>query len=258
MIQVTEQQLMAFVAEFLWPLFRVAGFFMAVPIFGTRLVPQRVRLGLAIVTTLAIAPLLPPMPQVDLISFQSVIIISHQVLIGLALGFCVQLLFQLFIVSGQVIAMQMGLGFASMVDPANGVNVAVLSQFFVMLSTILFLAMNGHLVMIEVFVESFRIMPVALTGMADSNLMSLVMAGSWMFAAAVLIALPVITALLIVNFSFGVMTRSAPQLNIFTIGFPFTIIMGVFLVWVSLSGFLPRFERTVEEGLDILRMVIGF
>lgn len=257
MLQFTDQQLMAYVAEFLWPLFRVAGFFMAVPIFGTRLVPQRVRLGLAVVTTLAIAPLLPPMPQVDLLSFQSFLVCAHQVLIGLALGFCVQLLFQLFIVCGQVIAMQMGLGFASMVDPANGVNVAVLSQFFVMLSTILFLAMNGHLVMIEVFIESFRVMPVGLTGMGNDSLMALVLAASWMFAAAVLIALPVITALLIVNFSFGVMTRSAPQLNIFTVGFPFTIIMGVFLVWVSLSGFLPRFERTVEEGLDVMRSVMG-
>ncbi len=257
MIEITEQQLMAFVAGFLWPLFRIAGFFMAVPIFGTRLVPMRIRLGLAVLTALAVAPLLPPMPQVELLSLQSFMICANQVFIGLALGFSVQLLFQLFIVLGQTVAMQMGLGFSTMVDPANGINVAVLSQFFVMLTTVLFLAMNGHLVMIEVFIESFRVIPVSGAGLAGSGLMSLVLGGGWMLAAALLIALPTVTALLIVNLSFGVMTRSAPQMNIITIGFPFTIIMGVFLVWVSMSGFLPRYERAVEEGFALMRSVMG-
>ncbi len=257
MIEVTEQQLMNLLAEFLWPLFRVAGFFMVVPIFGTQLVPQRVRLGVALLTTIAIAPVLPPVPEVELISGTSFLIGAQQLMIGIALGFSLQLLFQLFVVAGQSMAMQMGLGFASMVDPANGVSVAVLSQFLVMLTTILFLSLNGHLIMIEIFVESFRVIPISTGGLAGEGIMSLVLGASWMFSAALMIALPAITALLIVNISFGVMTRAAPQLNIFSIGFPFTIVMGIVMVWVLLSGFLPRYESAMQEGLRLMRTVMG-
>lgn len=253
----SDTQAIEMVSGYLWPLFRIAGFFMAVPIIGIRLVPQRVRLGLALATTVLVAPLLPPPPAVDPMSLGSILIIMQQVLIGLALGFFVQFVFQLFVVAGQTIAMQMGLGFASMMDPANGVTVTVLSQFFLLLTTLLFLSMNGHLVMIEVFIESFRVIPVSAAGLGVGSLWELVSAASWMFAAALLIALPAVTALLVVNLAFGVMTRSAPQLNIFTIGFPLTLVLGMLILWLSLTGFLPRYENIVVQGFDLMRGVIG-
>src|SRR5690606_4151247 len=122
-------------------------------------VPTRVRLYLTLAICVVLVPSLPPMPQVDALSLRSLLLIAEQVLIGAMFGFVLQLLFQLFTVAGQIIAMQMGLGFASMVDPANGVSVPVLGQFLLMLVTLLFLAINGHLVALEILAESFVSLP---------------------------------------------------------------------------------------------------
>ena len=116
--------------QFLWPLFRIGSFLMVIPIFGTQLVTARIRIGLAVVMTILVMPMIGDVPVLDSISPGMAVITIQQVLIGSAMGFAVYMLFQLFVVAGQMIAMQMGLGFASMVDPANGVNVPVLSQFY--------------------------------------------------------------------------------------------------------------------------------
>jgi flagellar biosynthesis protein FliR len=144
-----------------------------------------------------------------------------------------------------------------MMDPMNGVNVAVLSQFYLMLVTLLFLAMNGHLVMIEVLVESFRTIPIGLQGVPMNGIVQIFSLLSWMFVASLMVALPAVTALLVVNLSFGVMTRAAPQMNIFSLGFPFSVVFGLLVIWVSLSGFLPQFQRMAEEMFAMLKSVIG-
>lgn len=240
------------VAKFLFPLFRISAFFMVVPLIGTRLVPIRVRLSFAIAVSLVVMPLLPPLPSVDGLSFSLYIMIAEQVLIGFSLGFFVQILFQVVVLGGQIISYQMGLGFASISDPTNGISVVVLSQFYLMMTMLLFLSMNGHLVLIDVIVDSFRILPVGEGTVSTAVLEKIVLSGSWLFAAATLMALPAIIALLIVNFAFGIMTKAAPQLNIFAIGFPFTMVFGIFIVWVSLSGFLGQYQRFAEEALDAL------
>lgn len=253
----TNLEISSWVGRHLWPLFRIASFMMVVPIIGTQLVPVRVRLGIALLLTLVVVPNLGPMPQVDALSLASLEVIFYQVLIGTGMGFMVLVLFQLFVVAGQAISMQMGLGFASMMDPANGVSVAVLSQFYLMLVTLLFLAMNGHLVMIEVLVESFRSIPIGLQGYSMEGLSQLFSLLSWMFVGALLIALPAVTALLVVNLSFGVMTRAAPQMNIFSLGFPFSVVFGLVVVWISMSGVLPQFQNLTEEMFAMLRDLIG-
>jgi len=247
----------AWVGRYLWPLFRISAFFMALPVIGTRLVPVRVRLGLSIVVTLVVAPLLPAVPQLDPLSINAWLLTAQQVLVGVALAFVLQLLFQMFMVAGQIIAYQMGLGFASIADPVNGVSVTVLSQFYLMLTMLLFLSMNGHLVVIEVLVESFRVMPIALQAPNYEMFWQLAMWGGWMFSAAVIVALPAVTALLVVNFAFGVMNRAAPQLNIFSLGFPFTMLFGLVIVFISLSGFLPQYQRFSSEALRMTRQLIG-
>ena len=152
MLELSNAQISGWVGQFLLPLFRIAAMLMVMPIIGTQLVPTRVRLYLALAISVVLVPTLPPMPQVDALSLRSLLLIVEQVLIGAMLGFVLQLFFHLFIVAGQIIAMQMGLGFASMVDPTNGVSVPVLGQFMLMLVTLLFLAINGHLVALEVLV----------------------------------------------------------------------------------------------------------
>ena len=162
-MEFSDAQIGAWLGSFLWPLFRIASFLMVVPIIGTQLVPMRVRLGLSFVLTLIVAPLIDSVPLVEALSLSAMLIVMQQVLIGTLLGFMFVLLMQLFVVAGQLISMQMGLGFASMVDPTNGVNTPILSQIFLISVTLAFLALNGHLVMIEVIVESFRTWPISAT-----------------------------------------------------------------------------------------------
>ncbi|EBA00988.1 flagellar biosynthetic protein FliR [Marinobacter sp. ELB17] len=241
------------VGQHLWPLFRIASFLMVIPVFGTQLVPARVRLGLALLMTIIVVPMIPPVPQIDALSADAVVITLQQILIGVGLGFALTALWQLFVIAGQMIAMQMGLGFASMVDPANGVNVAVLAQIYTITITLLFLAMNGHLVAFEVFIESFRTLPIGLEGLGQAGMWQLAHRISWMFVSAMLMALPAVTAVLIVSISFGVMTRAAPQMNIFALGFPIGLIFGLFAIWVLHANFLPHFEVYARQTFDFMR-----
>jgi len=226
---------------------------------GTQLVPVRVRLGFAVAVTLVVLPLLPSLPIIDGLSFSLYVLIAQQLLIGFALGFFVQIFFQVFIVGGQMISSQMGLGFASISDPANGVSVVVLSQFYLMTIMMLFLSMNGHIVLIDVIIDSFRIIPIGEGTVSSSSMWSIAASGGWMFAGGLLMALPAVIAILVVNLAFGVMTKAAPQLNIFAIGFPFTMVFGLFIAWVSLEGFLGQYQRIADEALDILAnlLVVG-
>jgi flagellar biosynthetic protein FliR len=139
-----------------------------------------------------------------------------------------------------------------MVDPANGVNVAVIGQFLTMLVTLLFLAINGHLVVFEVLTESFTTLPVG-SGLLVNHFWDLAGRLSWVLGAALLLVLPAITALLVVNIAFGVMTRAAPQLNIFSIGFPLTLVLGFGIFWVTLADILPHYHSLASEALQWMR-----
>lgn len=241
--------------QFMQPFFRIGAFLMVMPMIGTQLVPMRVRLGLAILLTLLVLPHVPPQPVQLGLSVANFVGIAIQVLIGILMAFVLQLLFQVFVLAGQMTAMQMGLGFASMSDPANGVFVAILSQFYLMLTTLVFIAMNGHLVALEVLAESFIVLPIGADWRIE-GLYDLVGLGGWLFASAMLVALPAVTAILIINMAFGVMTRAAPQLNVFTLGFPFTMLMGLVIIWVSLSGFLGQYSRIAAEALEFTRALL--
>ena len=238
--------------QFMWPLIRVSGFVMVAPILGTALVPPRVRLLLSLLIVIMLAPNLHIAPQGDFLSPTSVVIAAQQLLIGVGLALFLQMLLQAFVMFGQMAAMQMGLGFASLNDPANGVSVTVVAQFYLLLVTLLFLGINGHLVMIDVLAESFRTLPIGVDIGAD-RLHVLVGWASWMFAAGLLMAMPAVAALLIVNCSLGVITRAAPQLNIFAIGFPLMLLLGLLILWASMANVLPNFETYSTEILQQMR-----
>ena len=257
MLDFSEAQLTAWLSLFLWPLVRISAFFVVAPIVGVQLVPVRIRMGLAVLFTMAIMPILPPMPVVDALSLPALLLIAQQVLIGLAMGSVMQMFFHIFVIGGQMMAMQMALGLASMVDPSNGISVTIVAQFFLMLVTLVFLATNGHLLMFEVLMESFRAMPIGGDGLPNSSLWRLVDAASWMFLSGLLLALPAVTALLIVNLTFGVMTRAAPQLNIFSLGFPVSMAFGLAVIWVSLSGFLLKYDGLAIQAFQLLRSLMA-
>src|SRR5690554_6765844 len=256
MIELAGSDIGRWVAGYLWVFFRIGAVLMTMPVIGTQLLPMRIRLYLALALTALVAPQIAEVPQLEPLALSTWVVIAEQILIGASMGFLLQLLFQIHVIAGQIVAMQMGLGFASMNDPAMGISVAVVAQVFTMLVTLLFLALNGHLVVIEVLVESFTTLPIGQTLQAV-DFHTLVLRFSWVMASALLIGLPAITALLIVNLSFGVMMRAAPQLNIFSIGFPLTLVFGLFILWVLLGNAAGQYHLLASEALIWLREMVG-
>jgi len=257
MFELALPALQQWVVAWLLPLFRMGAFFSVAPVFGAQLVPARIRVGLALITTLLLAPLLPPPPAVDPLSPAALAMIAQEILVGVGLGFAMQVFFQVFVFGAQLMATQMSLGFASMVDPANGIGVTVLAQYFLVLLTLVFVASNGHLAMLEVLLESFRMVPAGAGWPDAAPYWQLAASGSWLFLSGLLLALPAVTALLVVNLAFGVMTRAAPQLNIFSLGFPVSMVFGLVIVWASMRDFLPRFDTVSVQAFALLRGLAG-
>ena len=227
--------------------------FLAAPMFGANAVPVQLRLVLALAVGIPSAAMVNmTLPAAGIISLPGFFMIVSEVMAGLAMGFVIQIAFAAALVAGEAISNTMGLGFASMVDPANGISVPVIGQVFMILVTLLFLAMNGHLVVFEVLTESFFTLPVG-GGFLVDNYWEIANKLSWVLGAALLLVLPAITALLVVNLAFGVMTRAAPQLNIFSIGFPLTLVLGLVIVWIGMADILAQYQVFATEALQFLR-----
>ena len=242
---------------FFWAVIRVGGFVMTVPIFGNQLISPRIKIALSAAIALAISPTLTAMPLLTSFGVDTIVQVMVQLLSGIGLGFATVIFFQLFVVAGQFVGMQMGLGFASMVDPGNGITVTVWSQFFLMLVTLTFISMNGHLVLLEVLIEGFKASPTGVTVELKEMVWSIAALGGWMFSGGILIALPAVMSLLIVNVAFGIMSRSAPQLNIFSLGFPFSLLFGLVIIWVLISQWEQRFTVIGEEFFRFTRLWSG-
>ncbi len=249
--------LVEWLSSLVWALIRITGFVMTVPIFGNKLVSSRIKLGLSLAIAVVIAPFLEDVPSLLTLNFSMLTSVFSQLLAGIGLGFATMVFFQLFVVAGQFIGMQMGLGFAAMVDPGNGLSVTVWSQFFLMLATLTFLMLGGHLVLLEVLLEGFKSYPAGTAISTENFLWEIISLGHWMFLGGALVALPAVIALLIVNLAFGVMSRSAPQLNIFSLGFPFSLLFGLVAVWVLISGWSARFETLATDFFVITRFWTG-
>lgn len=243
--------------SYLWPFFRITAMIMVAPIFSSNFVSARARLLLALAASMVIIPTIPTeMPQVQPLSATGLLIVAQQILIGACMGFMLQLLFNAFIVAGQIVAMQMGLGFASMVDPQNGVMVPVVSQLYLVMVTLLFVTIDGHLILIQVMNESFTTMPVAASGLVPSDFRGVVAQASWMYAAGVIIALPAIGSLMMVNLAFGILSRAAPQISPFTIGFPMTIITGFVIIMVTLPLVGEHLVDMSDYMLQMARLLV--
>jgi flagellar biosynthetic protein FliR len=172
------------------------------------------------------------------------------------MGFMLQFLFNAFIIGGQIIAMQMGLGFASMIDPQNGTTVPVISQFYLIFVTLIFISLNGHLILINVLAESFTSIPIMPSGIPHTSLRDLVGQASWMYAAGVIVALPAIGSLMMVNLAFGILSRAAPQISPFSIGFPMTIILGFAIMVVTLPNMAAHLVEMSDYLLQMIRLLV--
>lgn len=249
--------IMAWLASIVWPLCRIGGLLMVMAVFGSRLVPMQVRILLTLAITLVVAPLLPAMPAIELFSLRGFLVTGQQVLIGIAMGQVTLFLTETFVIAGQVIAMQTSLGFASLADPMNGQSTPVVGQFYLMLATLVFLAVDGHLVLLRLVILSFQTLPVSESGLTGLMYRDLASFLGIMFQAALLISLSAIIALLLINFSFGVMTRAAPQLNVFSIGFAVSMIAGLFILWLTLGNFTDHFSRLWQQVQEVECQIIG-
>jgi flagellar biosynthetic protein FliR len=252
----SEAQLNSWLSAYLWPLMRIGAMLLATPVFYSRQLPVRLRLLLSLILTWLIVPSLPPQPAIDVLSHTGFVIMLQQILIGISMGLILQMVFSALVFGGQVIAYSMGLGFASMVDPQNGVQVPVLAQYYLIFATLLFLTLNAHLLAIDLLVDSFHSLPVAVDGITRNGLYEVVAWGSRMFAGGLLVALPIMGAMLMVNMGMGVVMRAAPQLNIFSVGFPITMLMGFALMWVSLPNVLSVFSDLLEQAFRLIMQLL--
>lgn len=256
MLNITTGQLEAWLAQYIWPFIRIGACFMAAPVFGAQFVPPRVRLLLAGAITLLIAPLVPP-PAITTFSAQGVVVAINQIIIGIATGFALQLIFDSLAMGGQLLSNTMGLGFAFNVDPLRGASTPVLGTLYMLMVTLTFLSLNGHLILIETLAQGFTTLPVGMSGLDGPALWSLVAWGGQLFTGALTVALPGMTALLVTNLAFGVMSRAAPTLNLFAVGFPVTLLAGLVIVYAGLPTVLASFVRLLEEAFEFVRALAG-
>ncbi|MDD9195554.1 flagellar biosynthetic protein FliR [Aliivibrio sp. S3MY1] len=237
------QIVLDFIATYFWPYTRISAMLMVMSVFGARFVSPRIRLYLGLSITFVVMPMIPAMPpEIKLMSFQGFMTTAEQIIIGVAMGMVTVFVTQTFVLLGQIIGMQSSLGFASMVDPANGQNTPLLGQLFMFLSILFFLGTDGHLKMINFAVISFTTLPVGAGKLTSVDYQSL---ASWlgiMMKAGLSMSLSAIIALLTVNLSFGVMTRAAPQLNIFSLGFAFALLVGLLLTSYIILGLFTHYD----------------
>jgi flagellar biosynthetic protein FliR len=250
-------QWLAYLDTYYWPFLRVSAMMLAAPIFSSASISVRVRVLLAVAVAALVAPLAPSATTPEPLSALGVLTALREVAIGLVMGFVMQLVFGAVVVAGHSVAMSMGLGFAMSVDPQNGVQVPVVSQLNVVLATLLFLAVDGHLLLIRAVADSFTLLPVAGLAPPAEMFANVAALGSQLFASALLLGLPTLTAVLMINVAFGVITRAAPQLNIFAVGFPVTILAGFLFMLLALPSFLGALQRFIAAGLEQTLLVLG-
>jgi flagellar biosynthetic protein FliR len=257
MITLTTGQLETWLGQVLWPFVRVGSCLMVAPVFSSQAVPARIRIVLAGAIAMILAPLITIPAQLSVFSIDGLVVTAQQVIIGIALGFCLQLVFDGITLGGQLIANSMGLSYAMSVDPIRGVGTTALGELYTIFVTLVFLALDGHLRLIEVLADGFRTLPVGGTGFGSADLWQLVIWGGTLFSGALSIALPGITALLIVNLAFGVVARAAPTLNLMSVGFPVILVFGLLVLVVSVPQLLSVFERLLGQSFMLLQSLSG-
>ncbi|MBI5258721.1 MAG: flagellar biosynthetic protein FliR [Burkholderiales bacterium] len=252
MLTFTEAQLMGWLNPLFWPFIRALALMTSLPVFGQRSVPMRVKIALALFIALAAQVSLPEMPVVPLDSPQAVMLVVQQVLIGISMGFAVRLVFAAIELGGEVIGLQMGLNFAGFFDPATASQGTASGRFFGTIVGFLFIIVNGHLALIAALIKSFSAFPAGPEPFAFLRATQPQVWGAELFSLGLWIALPLVGMLLFVNLVLGVISRVAPQINIFAIGFPATL--GVGLVGMLLT--LPLMEQPFTMALE--RMLAHF
>lgn len=250
MIELTTAQINAWIVAFFFPLARILALVTSAPPFNNQGLNTQTRLVLGLAIAFAITPALQPIAAIDPASGAGLLLLALQVLIGLTMGFAMRLVFSAIDLAGTMISNQMGLGFATAYDPQSAAQTAVISEFLGMLALLIFLAINGHLMVIATLGESFARLPITIDAVSSASWVNIANAGGVVFSSGVLLSLPIVVALLIANIALGVLGRVAPQLNLMAIGFPITIVLGFSALIVSLSYLAVPLQQLFEFGLQ--------
>ena len=252
MITFSEGQIMAWLSPILWPFLRVLALFSVAPVFSMRVVPMRVKIGLAFLVALCAQGVLGEQPVISVNGREALGTVAQQVAVGLAIGFAVRLMFAAVELAGEVIGLQMGLNFAAFFDPTSNAQVSAVARFYGYLATLLFVVINGHLLVLMAVVESFERFPTDGNFLQSLLQMRLHEMGAALFSSALWIALPMIALLLFVNLTMGIISRVAPQMNIYAVGFPVTLSVGL----LGIAATLPMLEQPVlklfQQSLDAI------
>jgi flagellar biosynthetic protein FliR len=240
---------------FLWPMLRISALLLAAPIFSLQAVTVRIRVLLALALSVMIYPMFD-WPVIDPLSAPGLLEILNQLVIGAFMGLMLQIVTAAVVVSGQAVSNAMCLSMASLIDPNLG-SVPVIAQFLLILSTLIFVSLSGHAMLLALVIESFSSFPVGRSLIDQIAYGQLVSWSSMMFLGAVLTALPVMVTLLFISVGLGVVTRAAPSLNIFSVGLPATIVAGFFVLIISLGSIGARIQWLWLQGLTQIRVLVG-
>lgn len=233
-----------------WPMLRVGGFVLAAPIASETVIPGLVKIVMSVSLAFLMAPLVQIPAALSIFSAAGLLAAVQELLIGVSIGMVVQLTFEALTFAGQTISLTMGLGFATLVDPQRGANTTVLGQMFMIFGILTYLAINGHLVLLGALAESFQTLPIGAAHIDRNFLLSVALWGARVFQSGLLIALPAVIALVVVNLALGVVTRAAPQLNLFGIGFTITLMCGFFVLIVGLGGIMDGISSLIDSALE--------
>jgi flagellar biosynthesis protein FliR len=256
LIEMGSGDIMAWLGRLWWPFVRIAALLWSLPVFDSPAVTPRARILLALFLSLLVAPGLTSVPAVDPFSVTAALMTLEQILFGIIMGVSIRILFEVMAMMGLVLSMQMGLSMAMMMDPGSGDSVSLLGQLFWLMAAILFFALNGHIVVLAVLVESFELWQIG-SGIYEIDIISIVGLFGWMFSAALLIALPGVVSMMLVNLTFGVATRSAPSLNLFVLGFPMALLLGFATVFFTLISTGIQFADLAWHVLTVMRSAMG-
>jgi len=255
MLTLAAADINAWIAGLLWPLTRILGLIAAAPLFGHASVPASVKVVLGVLLAAIIAPTVPAIPAMDPTSWAGLLILVQELLVGLAMGFSMRIVFAAVEYAGELASSTMGLAFASFFDPATQGRTAAISQFMSMVATMAFLAVNAHLVLLAALSESFVSLPISATPLSLTAPLEVVRWGARIFSAGLQLSMPILAALLIVNVALGILTRAAPQLNIFGIGFPITLGVGLLTISVALPYLGTPIVNLFNEGIEAGRRI---
>jgi flagellar biosynthetic protein FliR len=246
MISFSDAQLSAWYGAVFWPLVRVLALLASAPVLSHRAIPLRIKVALGVAISVVLMPNVPTPPLSDALTGPGLALLTQNVLVGVVIGFTVRIVFAAFELAGELVGLQMGLSFAGFFNPASGSTENAVASLMSLLAMLCFLAIDGHLMLVQALAESFRVFPLTDTAQVPLEFDRLVRLAADMFAIALTLALPFVAVLLLINIVLGVLARVAPQLNVFAIGFPLTLLAGMTLLFTL----LPYIEAPLRVALE--------